>query len=219
MSENLSNPAGGEERQEASKAKDRGPDLITAAKHAIPFERKYPRFFVGREDVLAGIQACCHHAMDWVGAKQTAPGLTSIVQGAPGAGKSSLLEHLKRSLGGENPQAHFLTFSEDRLPDTAAVVVEIAHTIEPDKAEEFHQTTTSGKSGKAGFSAPSYKQQIRKSLPCNHIGKPPNRPWNSIRCGDLHARRPPDPVTSKASAPRMLLSWNECPPRTWMTLK
>ena len=58
--------------------------------------KDHPPVFVGREDLIEEILTNSRRAMARVQAgKQAAPGNTIIVQGAPGAGKSSVLHELK----------------------------------------------------------------------------------------------------------------------------
>ena len=57
--------------------------------------KDYPPVFIGREDLLGEILTKSRRAMERVQAgKQVAPGHTVIIQGAPGAGKSSILHEL-----------------------------------------------------------------------------------------------------------------------------
>ena len=69
-------------------------------------QRVYPPVFVGREDVIRDIE----HTADIVYRKWKAGtpgasrhGLTRLVQGAPGAGKTSLLTHMEAKWGRETP--------------------------------------------------------------------------------------------------------------------
>ena len=58
--------------------------------------RAAPPVFVGRQRVVRDIEAAAAATLDAWRAGEDFPGLTRVVQGAPGAGKSSLLAHLRR---------------------------------------------------------------------------------------------------------------------------
>ncbi|MCY4543441.1 MAG: hypothetical protein OXB95_13775, partial [Rhodobacteraceae bacterium] len=60
-------------------------------------DRSVPPYYAGRADMLADIEECCLDL--WKrrkGKEPQASGMTRILYGAPGAGKSSTLMHLKR---------------------------------------------------------------------------------------------------------------------------
>ncbi len=62
-------------------------------------DREWTPFFAGRNEVISNIEAACRRAVaggdaehsQWTGRR----GTTRVIQGAPGAGKSSLLQHLE----------------------------------------------------------------------------------------------------------------------------
>ncbi len=96
-------------------------------------DKSPPPVFVGRADVLEDIEGKADLA--WKGAAAHGiPGLTRIIQGAPGAGKSSILAELKsRSLktqdkvkAGEEPRVLFLTSEmlEESVPRILALLRE-----------------------------------------------------------------------------------------------
>ena len=58
--------------------------------------RAAPPVFVGRRDVVRDLEKAAAATLDAWRAGEDFPGLTRVVQGAPGAGKSSLLAHLRR---------------------------------------------------------------------------------------------------------------------------
>ncbi|MCY4541102.1 MAG: hypothetical protein OXB95_01710, partial [Rhodobacteraceae bacterium] len=60
-------------------------------------DRSVPPYYAGRADMLADIEECCLDL--WKQRKDEVPlfsGMTRILYGAPGAGKSSTLMHLER---------------------------------------------------------------------------------------------------------------------------
>ena len=59
--------------------------------------RDAPPVFVGRENAVRAIETAAETALEVWRAKDRFPGLTRVVQGAPGAGKSSLLAHLEKT--------------------------------------------------------------------------------------------------------------------------
>ena len=81
--------------------KQNGPDLEQAKAYSMPWERLSPPFFVGRKEVINQIENCCRLAKQKIAANEPgqdfASGLTFLIQGAPGAGKTSLLSHLRKS--------------------------------------------------------------------------------------------------------------------------
>ncbi|MDE0304195.1 MAG: hypothetical protein OXI87_04820 [Albidovulum sp.] len=68
-------------------------------KFATSKDREWTPFFAGRDDIILKVEAACKLAAEgedpehwqWTGLR----GTTHVIQGAPGAGKSSLLQHLE----------------------------------------------------------------------------------------------------------------------------
>ena len=134
------------------KKKRIGPDRNLVEEFAAPRERKAPRFFVGREDIIAAVETACRRALKDPAAIEEVPGLTFLVQGAPGAGKSSLLAHLKNRWSGKDGCPMVMRLDKADLEDASETVLAIATEIVPDGAREFRQRIISSKSimGRAG---------------------------------------------------------------------
>ncbi|MXX88728.1 MAG: ATP-binding protein [Boseongicola sp. SB0677_bin_26] len=76
-------------------------DLEGLNRFAKAGDRDAPPYFAGRQEVLEDIEHAageCWRA--WQDSRRTTPGATRVIQGAPDAGKSSLLMHLERSWSG-----------------------------------------------------------------------------------------------------------------------
>ncbi len=102
-------------------------------------DREPPACFVGREDL---VQLAVSTVEKLRGGKTR--GNTILVQGAPGAGKTALLEHIKDHLGKGVDTAYV---SAPLLARPEVALFEMLEQIEPDKAAEAvraHQTTMSG---------------------------------------------------------------------------
>ena len=86
-------------------------------------EKSPPPVFVGREGVISDILAAAERTRRPGGGRQGEPGMTRVVQGAPGSGKSSVLAEIRsRLLGMENDAApRLLTVSSTRLATEAGV--------------------------------------------------------------------------------------------------
>ncbi len=54
-------------------------------------DRERARFFVGREKEIEAVEALCRKSM-----KAAVPGATTVIQGAPGAGKTSILREMEK---------------------------------------------------------------------------------------------------------------------------
>lgn len=119
-------------------------------------EKLPPPVFVGRQDVLDDIILAANRA--WVFRAHGYPGATRIVHGAPGAGKSSLIDEVKNRLKSRtecNNSPTLVNLHFSRLFNPTGVLQELATTINRDKAANLfaqQQITQSG-SGRVGFSS------------------------------------------------------------------
>ncbi len=92
-------------------------------------EKSPPPVFVGRQDIFKSVrQATRKNAQ-----RGTQPGMTRIIQGAPGAGKSSLLEELHRHV--DNAHVVILTTGEIQTP--ADILVPIARKLSERHVGDF----------------------------------------------------------------------------------
>ncbi|MCY4463708.1 MAG: hypothetical protein OXC26_25435, partial [Albidovulum sp.] len=80
-------------------------------------EKSPPPVFVGRTEAIADIEAAARRAWKPGASNQGEPGATRILQGAPGAGKSSILAEMEfRSLRAAAPGSpRVLVLSSERL--------------------------------------------------------------------------------------------------------
>ncbi len=120
-------------------------------------EGEPPLVFVGRSEVLDDLALAAEQVWEGSGTDQHGAGKsTRIIQGAPGAGKSSILEEIKK-----NPERLY-TESVDKPPlvvalksgdigGVADILQPLARSINPTASEEFlsHSIRTSG--GEAGI--------------------------------------------------------------------
>ncbi len=111
-------------------------------------EKTLPPVFVGRGDILQDILDIAHES--WVIANHQLPGATRILQGAPGAGKSSILAALQSrtqssSSGASSPQSslshtptpRILVLGSGRIVGPADILFPLARLVNPDAAPAF----------------------------------------------------------------------------------
>ena len=105
-------------------------DLVKVCSEAD--ERSDPLVFVGREDTLQCIDATCRRAMWRIERGRNAAGKTFLVQGAPGAGKTSLLNRCM-DLWAEQPRnaPYVLNLTTDVLKDISRLIRLIVLTVRP----------------------------------------------------------------------------------------
>ena len=69
-------------------------------KFALSGDRHWTPFFAGREGVIEKIEAACESVencdLDENSAWKSREGVTCVILGAPGTGKTSLLSHIKK---------------------------------------------------------------------------------------------------------------------------
>ena len=85
-----------------------GPDIEALRTYAILADRQLTPFFAGREEIVGHVEDACRQALEDCRSGRGASGRTWLIQGAPGAGKTSLLRHLEerwRRRGAESPSA------------------------------------------------------------------------------------------------------------------
>ncbi len=106
-----------------------------------------PPVFVGREDILSDIVSAADLGRE---TGQSEPGLTRVIQGAPGAGKSSILEELKRRSEENQDLPQVLLLNSARIKSPVDVLRPLAEMISPAQADVFlanYQHTMSAESG------------------------------------------------------------------------
>jgi len=130
---------------------NRGPDLQGLRFFSEPSDRERAAFFVGRTNEIEDIERALARALRHAQAGQRSAGATRLIQGAPGAGKSSLLAHLEENwtqAGGQAP--YVLSVYLEELADPDRIAQAIAVRLDPRRAERFRRTET--RSGSIGVS-------------------------------------------------------------------
>ncbi len=134
-----------------------GPDLEGLRAFVREGDRNRARFFVGREKQILDIERVCADAMAEYQAGGKLTGATRLIQGAPGAGKTALLEHLDGLFGSPKEPDGFLsrlfrrgpegspplkTLLLDRrtLANPPVVAAQIAECLDAGKARQWRQT-------------------------------------------------------------------------------
>lgn len=127
-------------------------DMEGISEFAQSSDRDTARFFVGREEVLTNINHAWQSRMKkWQKGDKTAfSSATRVVQGAPGAGKTSLGNHLKSIWGREeNDKPIVVTLSTEALNTPMTVFKNITEVISLKANEKLRslQTTQRATSG------------------------------------------------------------------------
>ena len=132
-----------------------GPDLDGLRFFSEPSDRERAAFFVGRAGEIEDIERALARALRHAQAGQRSAGATRLIQGAPGAGKSALLAHLKEKWAQAGPRApHVLPVYLEDLTEPDCIARTIAACLDPCRAQLFPPTETrSGSVGASGFSA------------------------------------------------------------------
>lgn len=136
----------------ANTGQDRGPDLERLREFVAERDRNAAWFFVGRTVEIDEVENTCALAFRRFREGKALAGTTRLFQGAPGAGKTALLRHLRKrweQSGDEKP----LPLLADRptLADPVALALDIAELLNPDKARQFRQTVTRGRTATVGL--------------------------------------------------------------------
>ena len=134
-----------------------GPDLALIKEFAEPWDRQRPPVFAGRKEEVGLVEANCRRIFDLSrnGAK-TGGGLV-VFSGAPGAGKSSLLEHLQEHWkpgacdDSQMPVPLTLDLELETLANSAATALAIVKLAVPKKEEESRERDVTNASFSAGL--------------------------------------------------------------------
>ena len=127
-----------------------GPDLALIKQFAKPWDRRYPPVFVGRKEEIGIVEENCRAALDFCRQGKKTAGHIVLFRGAPGAGKSSLLEHIEAHCRVKPDCPQTLDIELDTLEDPAAVAWEIVKKVAPENEEVFRQRIVTNTSGSAG---------------------------------------------------------------------
>ena len=135
-------------------SRENEPDLNGLRAFIREGDRNRARFFVGRTVPIRDISTACSDAIARYRAGEGLAGATRLIQGAPGAGKTSLLQHLSGLFGASNDSTGFwsrlfrsesdspkaLLIERTALANAREVAIQIAECIHPARARHFRQT-------------------------------------------------------------------------------
>ncbi len=122
-------------------------DRELLGRYSRPFDRKAAPAFVGRQDIFELIEANCQEALLSARENTAAAGLTIVLQGAPGAGKTAVLSHLAMEWDGKPDRPHILRMSQTTLKDPETTALEIIRKIAPSKARDYRQKVVTSSGG------------------------------------------------------------------------
>ena len=126
-----------------------GPDLALIKEYASPWDRQSPPVFVGRHDEIGLVEKNCHRALARFQQGKKTGGHIIVLRGAPGAGKSSLLEHVAERWT-EETDPLVISIPRKNLKNTGAVVWKIGEHVFPSEAKKLDEKTVSTTRGRLG---------------------------------------------------------------------
>ena len=121
------------------KKKLTGPDLELIKMYARRLDRRYPPVFVGRQAELEIVKENCRDALVYCRQGKKTAGHIIVFRGAPGAGKSSLLEHIEEHWSGKKDSPLALNLGVDTLKDASVTALAIVQKIAPRKEKRFRR--------------------------------------------------------------------------------
>ena len=141
-----------------------GPDLEGLEGFIRDGDRNRARFFVGRTVPIRDINAACADAITRYRAGDGIAGATRLIQGAPGAGKTALLQHLKGQFGFRKEPPGFwrrlfpdapdsptaLLVDRTALVNPQEVAIQIVECLDPARARTLRQNRSRTVSLQAG---------------------------------------------------------------------
>ena len=147
-------------------------------------EGEPPLVFVGRAEVLDDIAKAARQVWKGSGANKHGAGKsTRIIQGAPGAGKSSILEEIKKNPKrlktesvGKAPLVVALESANIRKP--ISILKPLAEKIHPSKAQEFMTSISRSTGGQAGFDFGLFRFTRKKETGIRH--QEPEADWDTF---------------------------------------
>ncbi len=155
-------------------------DLEGLGAFAREGDRNRARFFVGREPQIRDIEQACADAMAEYRAGGKLAGATRLIQGAPGAGKTALLEHLDGLFGSPKKPDGFLSrvfrkepqgpplpktllLNRGALANLPGVAAQIAECLDAGRARQWRQThsrAVSMQTGAPGMASASSSETV-----------------------------------------------------------
>ena len=147
-------------------------------------EGEPPLVFVGRAEVLDDIAKAARQVWKGSGANKHGAGkATRIIQGAPGAGKSSIVHQISRNPErlhtesvGKAPLVVALESANIRKP--ISILKPLAEKIHPSKAQEFMASISRSTGGQAGFDFGLFRFTRKKETGIRH--QEPEADWDTF---------------------------------------
>lgn len=160
-----------------------GPDVAGLRAFALEDDRLPPPAFVGRRDVIADIEHAAARAAEGGAAVR---GRTRLVFGAPGAGKTSLLDELARrwrarAADGDPAAPAPVDCEPGELASPVAFTEAVLSALAPDSSfRAANSTTTEGGGGIPGVAGPSVSRttSVPPLIDSVRAGR---TPWAAIR--------------------------------------
>ena len=146
---------------------ERNPDLDGLEDYTARDDRRPALFFVGRDREIRTVERLCARALRAIRTGERFEGATRLFQGAPGAGKSSLLSELERRwTAGDAPAdaPRPLPISWSMLESEEETSRAILQAVEPALEAETHHTRTRNVSARAGMPVPGGEARKGSSI-------------------------------------------------------
>ncbi len=116
-------------------------------------DRDEAPFLVGRTDEMDMVDYLHARALEKVRSGRKASSMTALLQGAPGAGKTSLLHHLQQRWETEGDRAPHVVWADTQtLKDEGKLAVAIIDTLHRDASQVWRTVRSAERSGQAGLS-------------------------------------------------------------------
>ena len=123
-------------------AKVASPDIEGLEEFVERPDREEPEFFAGRVREIANIESACRYVLRRSRAGRLPSGATRIVQGAPGAGKTSLLHHLARKWAADKKVSDTVLVDLTDFHSAHQLAEIVIQAQNPKRLLEFRRTVT-----------------------------------------------------------------------------
>ena len=147
------------------------PDLRRLAYFSKSTDRRATPFFVGRQSEIGDIENALTQAFqDFTdGVPDPAGGGTRLIYGAPGAGKTALLAHLRtRWAAAEDAAPLAVAIRASDLQDQERLARRIVQVADPKTYARLRETKATGSDGEIGISVPDVKASHRQHHSVSH---------------------------------------------------
>ncbi len=130
-----------------------GPDLAGLNAFLDESDRDKARFFVGRLPQIDHIERRWRRVRNLTHANETLPASSAsiLIQGAPGAGKTSLLNHMQTAWEADDTAPRALHIQRRNLDDDGTIATRIAYALDTRAGDELRRTYSVTGGGRAGF--------------------------------------------------------------------